>query len=155
MSTSPIRDGYQRLAPYLSVDGAADAIAFYVGALGAVERGERMLMPDGRVGHAELMFADAVLMVADAIDPDQFPHPGSLGGSPVTLHLYVEDVDAVFAAALERGAQQIAPVATQFYGDRSGQLRDPWGHRWNIATHVEDVSDEEMARRVRDLFGSA
>lgn len=144
-----------RLAPYLSVGGAAEAITFYVNVLGAQPRGDRMVMPDGRIGHAELAFGDQVLMLADAYPDHGFPGPDDVGGSPVVLHLYVEDVDAVFAAALEAGATQVAAVTTHFYGDRSGQLRDPWGHRWNLATHVEDVPADEMARRARAAFEGA
>lgn len=155
MTVPPIPSDYPRLTPYLSVDGAAAAIAFYASVLGARPRGERMTMPDGRIGHAELAFGDALVMLADADPESGFPAPAQAGGAPVTLHLYVDDVDAVFAAALEAGAEQIAPVATQFYGDRSGRLRDPWGHHWNVASHVEDVTGDEMARRRREAFGGA
>ncbi len=155
MTVAPIPPDYPRVTPYLSVDGAADAIDFYVSALGATQRGDRMTMPDGRIGHAELQFGDAVVMLADAFPDQDFIDPRALGGSPVTLHLYVEDVDAVFAAAVAAGAEQLKPVSTEFYGDRSGKFRDPWGHIWNVATHVEDVAPDEMERRAREAMGGA
>ena len=155
MPVPPVPADYPRVAPHLAVDGAAAAIDFYVSALGARPRGGRMTLPDGRIAHAELMLGDALVMLADADAGSGFPGPDDVGGTPVTLHLYVEDVDAVFAAAIEAGARRLAPVATRFYGDRSGLLRDPWGHRWNVATHVEDVPEAEMDRRRREQFGGA
>lgn len=151
--TKPLPDGYPRVTPYLIVDGAAEAIAFYTSVLGASQRGDRMEMPDGKVAHAELELGDSLLMIAD-----EAPDYGALGrrtvgGSPVTLHVYVEDVDAVFAAALAAGATELRPLTDEFCGDRLGQLEDPWGHRWSIATHVEDVSPEEMAERAQAAMG--
>lgn len=141
-----IPDGYPRVTPYLYVDGGAAAIDFYVEVLGAKER-TRMAGPDGKVGHAELEIGDSVVMLAD-----EFPDMGALapahfGGSPMSLMVYVDDVDDVFARALAAGAKEVQPVEDKFYGDRSGQFDDPFGHRWNVASHVEDVDGEEMARR--------
>jgi PhnB protein len=149
----PIPDEYPQLMPYLIVDGAAEAIEYYKGALGASER-MRMGGPDGRVGHAELQIGDAVVMLADA-NPDMgMQHPRAIGGTPVTLHLYVEDADAVFERAVRAGAKPLRPMEDRFYGDRSGQFEDPYGHRWNVATHVEDVSEEEMQRRLAAMAES-
>ena len=142
----PIPEGYPRLSPYLCIDGAARAIDFYVDVLGATER-MRMAGPDGRIGHAELGLGNSVIMLADEYPDVGHLSPARIGGTPVTLHAYVEDVDAVFEKALSAGAKSLRPVEDQFYGDRSGQFEDPFGHRWNIATHVEDVDAEEMARR--------
>jgi PhnB protein len=142
----PIPEGYPRLTPYLCVDGAGKAIEFYTQVLGATEK-MRMDGPDGRIGHAELSFGDSVVMLADEYPDMGFLSPARIGGTAVTLHLYVEDVNTVFEKALAAGAKSLRPVEDQFYGDRSGQFEDPFGHRWNVASHVEDVDDEEMARR--------
>jgi PhnB protein len=152
MAVNPIPEGYPRVTPYLVVDGAVDAIAFYVQVLGATER-MRMGGPDGRVGHAELQFADSVVMLADAYPEMDIRDPKDIGGTPVSLTLYVEDVDATFAAALAAGASEVQPVEDKFYGDRAGQFQDPWGHRWTVMSHVEDVSPEEMARRAEAFEG--
>jgi len=145
--TKPIPDGYPRVAPYLIIDGAAEAIDFYSSVLGASQRGDRMQTPDGKVGHAELVLGDSLIMLADESPDWGALGPRTVGGTPVTLHVYVEKVDDVFAKALAAGATEVQPVTDQFYGDRSGQFEDPWGHRWNVATHVEDVPLEEMAER--------
>ena len=151
MSTvSPIPAGYPRLSPYLSIAGASDAIDFYTKVFGATER-MRMSGPDGKVGHAELQIGDSVLMLADEYPEMDVLGPRTIGGTPVTLGLYVDDVDATFAAALAAGARQLRPVENQFYGDRSGQFEDPWGHRWSVSTHVEDVPPDEMAKRAAAL----
>jgi PhnB protein len=142
----PIPDDYPRVSPYLIVDGAGAAIEFYCSVLGATERA-RMPGPDGRVGHAELEIGDAVIMLADEYPEMDACAPPRIGGTPVTLHVYVEDVDAVFERALAAGARALRPVEDRFYGDRSGQFEDPFGHRWNVATHVEDVPPEEMSKR--------
>jgi len=147
--TKPIPDGYPRVTPYLIVDGAADAIDFYTSVLGAAQRGDRMQMPDGKVGHAELALGDSLIMLADESPDWGAVGPGTVGGTPVTIHVYVEDVDAIFSKALAGGAKELNPVTDQFYGDRSGQFEDPWGHRWNVASHVEDVPPEEMAERAK------
>jgi PhnB protein len=148
----PIPEGYPRLSPYLCIDGAARAIDFYVDVLGATER-MRMAGPDGRIGHAELELGGSIIMLADEYPDMGFVSPTRIGGTAVTLHAYVEDVDAVFEKALASGAKALRAVENQFYGDRSGQLEDPFGHRWNIATHVEDVDPEEMARRAEAAAG--
>ena len=144
--TKPIPEGYPRLTPYLIVDGASAAIDFYGSVLGASER-MRMPMPNGRIGHAELELGDSLLMLADENPDMDIRGPASLGGTPVSMHLYVEDADAVFARALEAGAKALRPLEDRFYGDRSGQFEDPFGHRWDVSTHVEDVPPEEMSKR--------
>jgi PhnB protein len=149
MATKPIPDGYPRVSPYLIVDDAARAIDFYTKVLGGTER-MRMPAPNGRIGHAEISFGDSVVMLAD-----EFPDMGirsakSIGGSPVTIALYVENVDATFRAALDAGARQIQPVENKFYGDRAGQIEDPWGQSWDLMTHVEDVSPDEMTKRMNE-----
>jgi PhnB protein len=146
-AVKPIPDGYPRVTAYLAIDGASDAIEFYKRIFGAEER-FRMPQPDGRIGHAELQLGDSVIMLSDAFPDMGVVDPKRLGGSAVTLTVYVEDVDKTFANALERGAKQLQPVEDKFYGDRAGQFEDPWGHRWNVMTHVEDVSPEEMEKRV-------
>jgi len=148
MKTQP--DTYPTVTPALSVDGAADAIAFYMQIFGATER-VRFSAPDGKVAHCELQIGDSVVMVADEYPEMDFVGPHTVGGTPVVLSVYVDDVDAVFAAALAAGAKSIRPPKDQFYGDRSGQFEDTWGHRWSIATHVEDVSAEEMQRRAAEM----
>lgn len=145
----PIPDGYPRVTPYLIVDGAAEAIDFYTSVLGASQRGDRMEMPNGKVGHAELELGDSLIMLADENPDWGAAGPRTVGGTPVTIHVYVENVDDVFAKAVATGATEVQPVTDQFYGDRSGSFDDPWGHRWNVATHVEDVPPEEMAERAQ------
>lgn len=151
MAVNPIPEGYPRVSPYLIVDGAADAIAFYTAALGA---SERMRMPgaDGRIQHAEIAFGDSIVMLADVSDRSG-TDPRQLGGSPVSVMLYVEDVDAVYEAAIDAGAQSVSKPEDAFYGDRGAGIVDPWGHRWHLATHIEDVSEEEMQRRMEGLSG--
>ena len=141
-----IPEGWEGATPYLSIKGAAAAIEFYKKAFGATET-MRMTGPDGRIGHAELMIGKAHIMVADEHPEIGFRSPQTLGGSPVTIHLYVEDVDALAARAEAAGAKVRRPVADQFYGDRGGQFEDPFGHVWYFATHKEDVSHEEMQKR--------
>ena len=150
MAVKAIPDGYPQVTPYLSVDGAAAAIDFYTKVLGATER-MRMGGPDGRVGHAEMQLGSGLFMLADEFPEGGQVGPRKVGGSPVAVSVYVEDVDAVFARALEAGATELRPVADQFYGDRLGMFEDPFGHRWSVATHVEDVSPEEMARRAEAM----
>ncbi|MDQ4025930.1 MAG: VOC family protein, partial [Actinomycetota bacterium] len=141
------------VTPYLHVSGAAAAIDFYRDILGAEER-MRMPAPEGTIGHAELQIGESIVMLADEFPDMGGRGPKSIGGTPVTLHVYVEDVDAVFHAALAAGATSVSPVENQFYGDRSGQFEDPFGHRWNIATHVEDVPPEEMEKRMAEAMGA-
>lgn len=151
-TVKPIPDEYPRVTPYLIVDGADRAIEFYKDVLGVEER-VRMSQPDGRIGHAEVQLGASMIMLADAFPDMDILDPKAVGGTPVTLHVYVEDADKTFAAAIERGAKELRAVADQFYGDRSGQFEDPFGHRWNVASHVEDVSPEEMAKRAAALEG--
>ena len=146
----PVPEGYPRLSPYLCVDGAAKAIEFYTEVLGATEK-MRMDGPDGRVGHAELAIGDSLLMLADEHPDIGFLSPLRIGGTAVTLSVYVDDVDATFEKALAAGSKSLRAPENQFYGDRSGQFEDPFGHRWSIATHVEDIDPEEMARRAEQL----
>jgi PhnB protein len=149
----PIPSNYPRVSPYLSVDGAAKAIEWYCDILGATVRG-RMDGPDGQIGHAELEIGDSLVMLSDPFpDMGGAPSPKALGGSPVTLMVYVPDVDEVYGRAIKAGATGIRPVEDQFYGDRSGQFADPFGHRWNVASHVEDVSEEEMEKRAAAMGG--
>ncbi len=143
----PIPDGYHSITPYLIIKGAAAAIDFYKQAFDAVEL-MRMPHPDGRVGHAELKIGDSVFMLADEFPELQTVGPKTLGNSPVGILLYVNDVDSVFAKALSLGATVNKALADQFYGDRTGTVIDPFGHKWTIATHKEDVSPEEMERRM-------
>ncbi len=146
----PIPDNYPQVMPYLIVDGAKEAIEFYTGVLGATER-MRLEGPDGRVGHAELEIGEAVIMLADENPEMNIEGPKSVGGTPVSIHVYIEDADAAFERAVQAGAKPLRVVEDQFYGDRSGQFEDPYGHRWNVATHVEDVSEEEMVRRAAKM----
>lgn len=152
MATKPLPDGYPRVTPYLAIDGAAQALDFYKKAFGATER-MRMDAPGGKIGHAEIEIEGGLIMLADPFPDMDFRSPQTLGGSPVTIHIYVKDVDAFCARAAEAGATITRAVADQFYGDRSGQLKDPFGHAWSIATHVEDVSPEEMQRRAAKALG--
>jgi len=151
--TNPIPGNYPRLSPYLAVDGAAAAMAFYVDVFGFTPRGGAMTSPDGRIGHAELTLGDSVLMIADEWPEVGNLGPTTIGGSPVTLSIYVEDVDLVYARALAAGAESLREPEDQFYGDRMASVRDPWGHRWSVGSHLEDVDEAEMARRVSDAFG--
>lgn len=151
MPVKPIPDGYHSLTPYLAVKQAADAIEFYRRAFGAKER-MRVAAPDGKVGHAELEIGDSVIMLADEYPDMDFRSPDSSGGASVTLHLYVRDVDASFRKATEAGAKPLRQVKDQFYGDRSGTVRDPFGHVWHIATHKEDLSPDEITRRAETAF---
>ncbi len=148
----PIPDGYPQVSPYLCVDGASAAIDFYGKVLGATER-MRMPGPDGKIGHAELQIGDSVIMLADEHPEMGIRGPKAFGGTPVTIGVYVEDVDAVFERALEAGASAVRPIEDQFYGDRSGQFEDPFGHRWSVSTHIEDVAPDEMAKRAAAMAG--
>ena len=142
----PIPDDYPQVTPYLIVDGGGAAIDFYCSVLGAAER-LRMPAPDGRIGHAELQLGDSMIMLADENAQMGARGPRAIGGTPVSLHVYVEDSDAVFERAVQAGAKALQPVEDRFYGDRSGQFEDPFGHRPDISTHVEDVPPEEMSKR--------
>jgi PhnB protein len=148
MPVQPIPSGYHTITPYLICRGAAKAIAFYEQAFGAKEK-FRLPMPGGLLGHAELEFGDSVIMLADENPDWGAMSPQSLGGTPVSQMMYVKEVDTVFQRALDLGAKVIKPVSNQFYGDRSGHLEDPFGHRWSISTHVEDVPPDELERRMK------
>jgi PhnB protein len=148
----PIPDGYPQVTPYLCIDGAAAAIEFYGEVLGTKER-MRMPAPGGKVGHCELQLGDSVIMLADEFPEMGVRGPKSVGGTPVTISVYVDDVDNVFERAVKAGANALRPVEDQFYGDRAGQFEDPFGHRWSVATHVEDVPPDEMAKRAAAMGG--
>jgi PhnB protein len=152
MAVKPIPDGYHSVTPYLVLDDAAAALEFYKKALGAVEL-LRMPAPGGRIGHAEIRIGDSVVMLAD-----EHPEMGAkslrtIGGSPVSFMVYVEDVDARVAQAVAAGAKLVRPVANQFYGDRTGGVDDPFGYHWYLATHVEDVPPDELERRAAKAMG--
>jgi PhnB protein len=148
MAVKPIPEGYRTVTPYLAVDGAAEAIEYYKKAFGAKERG-RMEVPGGKIGHAELEIGDSLVMLSDALPQFSTRSPKELGGTSVSVHMYVEDVDAVVKQAIEAGGTVTAEVADQFWGDRFGVVQDPFGHQWTISTHVEDVPPEEMAERAK------
>jgi PhnB protein len=148
MLVKPIPEGYHSVTPYLIVRGGADAIEFYKKAFGAVEL-FRMPSPDGKIGHAEIKIGDSPIMLADEYPDMGYNGPQSIGGSPVSLMIYVDDVDTVFNRAVEAGATVKEALQDKFYGDRIGTVIDPFGHRWHLATHKEDVSMEEMERRAK------
>ena len=150
---NPIPEDYPRVNPYLIVDDGAAAIDFYMSVLGATER-MRMEGLDGKIGHAEIEIGDSVIMLADENPDAGAQSPKTVGGTPIFLHVYVEDVDAVFARALEAGATERRAVADQFYGDRTAGFVDPWGHLWSIASHVEDVPPEEMEKRAAEAMSA-
>jgi PhnB protein len=150
----PIPDGYRGATPYLCCKDASRAIEFYVEAFGATEL-MRMAQPDGRIGHAEIRIGEAPIMLADEFPEIGVRSPQAIGGSPVTIHLYVEDVDAIATRAVARGATLVRPVEDQFYGDRNCKLEDPFGHFWMISTHKEDVAPEEMKKRAAKLYGQS
>ena len=149
----PIPEGYRTLTPVLSIKGATQAIDFYKDALGAEER-YRMPAPDGKVAHAELQFGDSVVMLGEE-DPERgCLSPASLKGTPVSFYLYVSDVDAAFKRATTAGCTVRMPVADMFWGDRYGEVQDPFGFRWGLATHKEDLTPEEIGRRAQAAFAS-
>jgi PhnB protein len=153
MTVAPVPPGYAGVTPYLIVRDAARAIDFYKRAFGATET-LRLLYPDGKVAHAELAIGQGFVMLAEEMTEGGYRGPQSLGGTPVSLLVYVSDVDAAFTRAVAAGAKAQRPVADQFYGDRSGTLVDPFGHVWSLATHKEDVSAEEMSRRMQAMIAS-
>ena len=146
MTVKPIPDGYSTVTPYLVMQGASRALEFYAKAFGAKER-FRMDAPGGMVMHAEIQIGNSVVMLADEVPEMGYRGPQALGGTPVSILLYVNDVDAMFQRALAAGAKEMRAPKNEFYGDRLGTVVDPFGHVWSIATHVEDVSPEEMKRR--------
>ena len=147
-----IRPGYAAVTPYLVCDPAPDAIAWYAKHLGAAER-YRLPMPDGKISHAEIAIGGMVVMVSDAFPDMGIVGPGALGGSPVSLSVYVEDADATFAAMLADGAQQLFAVADQFHGDRSGKLRDPFGHLWFISTNTRPLAPDAIVASFKAMMG--
>jgi len=152
--TKLIPKGYHAVTPYLSVKGAADAIIFYKKAFGAKEI-MRLPGPNGTIGHAEVQIGDSRIMLADEFPEMNFRSPRSVGGTPVTIHLYMQDADKVAQKALAAGAKLLRPVADQFYGDRSGSLEDPYGHVWYVATHIEDIPMKELEKRAAAMAASA
>ncbi len=154
MPVSPIPEGYHSVTPYLILKDAAAAIEFYKKALGAVEL-YRMEAPGGKIGHAEIRIGDSPVMLADEYPDMGYKGPESLGGTSVSLMVYVADVDTVYPQAIEAGGKELRPLQNQFYGDRSGTLSDPFGHVWTISSHVEDVSEEEMAKRAEAAMKQA
>ena len=153
-NVKPIPEGYHSVTPYLSIKGAAAAIDFYKQVFGATEL-FRMAGPDGKIGHAEIKIGDSPIMLADEYPEMEFVSPQTLGGSPIGLMIYVDDVDTMFKNAISGGAKEIKPLENQFYGDRSGTLKDPFGHVWTVATHIEDIAPEEMERRAAAAHGGS
>jgi PhnB protein len=152
----PIPDSYRQVTPCLTVHGAGKALEFYAAVFGATER-MRFPGPGGTIAHAEIQIGDSVVIIEDE-DPrrgTQAPPSAGLPGTPASLFIYVEDVDAVIARAVELGAAVQRPAQDQFYGDRDGFIIDPFGHGWTVASHVEDVTPEELTRRMAELFGQA
>ncbi|TVP42158.1 MAG: VOC family protein [Gemmatimonadales bacterium] len=149
---SPVPEGYHTITPYLYVKGAAEAIEFYRRAFGAEEL-FRLEGPGDLIGHAEMRIGDSPFMLSDEFEAWENRSPLSLGGSAGLMMVYVADVDAAFARALEAGATQVRPPENHFYGDRAGTLEDPFGHRWTLSTHVEDVPPDVMSARMKEMFG--
>ncbi|RRO18621.1 VOC family protein [Saccharopolyspora rhizosphaerae] len=147
----PIPRDFPRVTPYLFVDDATAALDFYCRVLGATER-MRMPRQNGKIAHAEIAIGDSVIMLADEAPEMGARSPKTIGGTPAMLYVYVDDVDRVFEQAVQSGSTVLNPVTNQFYGDRSGDFEDPFGHCWSIATHVEDVSEEEMSRRMTEAM---
>ena len=151
MSVKPIPDGYHSVTPYLVMNGAAAAIDYYKKAFGAVELFR--MEHEGKVGHAEIKIGDSNIMLADENAEMGYKGPEAYGGTPVSLMIYLEDVDTVYSQAIAAGGTELKALEDQFYGDRSGTLKDPFGHVWTIATHKEDVSPEEMDKRLAEMHG--
>jgi PhnB protein len=151
MTAKAVPDGHHTVTPYLAIQNAVQALEFYKRAFGAVEI-FRLMMPDGRLGHAEIKLGDSIIMMADEFPEYGGKAPPTLGGTPVNIHLYVDDVDAFVKKAVAAGATERKPIKDQFYGDRSGQLEDPYGHQWWVATHKEDIAPDEMQKRVQRMY---
>jgi PhnB protein len=149
-----IPKGYHSITPYLIIDEAAKAIKFYKKVFGAKEV-MRMDQPDGKVGHAELKIGDSIIMLADECPAKNAKSPTAFGGSAIAIHLYIKDVDTVVKRAVKLGAKLTRPVVDMFYGDRAGEIVDPFGHKWYVSTHVEDVTPAKLRKRVAELFGAA
>ena len=152
MAVDHIPEGYHSVTPYLIVDGAAEAIRFYAAAFGATEVLRMPMGESGKLAHAEIRIAGSHVMLADEFPEMGFLGPLKRGGATASLMIYVPDVDAAYATAIAAGAKEERPPADQFWGDRMGTLLDPFGHRWTLATHVEDVSEDEMKRRMAEAF---
>lgn len=150
----PIPEGYHSITPYLAIKDAARAIDFYQRAFGAKEI-MRMNTPQGKVSHAEIKIGDSIIMLSEESLMSDIRAPQSQDASPVSLFLYVEDVDSTFKKALSAGAKERQPLANQFWGDRYGRLTDPFGHSWSLATHIEDVAPEEMSKRAQEAAKAA
>jgi len=142
----PIPEGYHSITPYLIIDGAADALEYYKKAFGAIELFR--MEHQGKIGHAEMKIGDSPFMLGDEMPQMGYRGPKALGGSPVEIMIYVEDCDTIFKQAIAAGGTETKPLQDQFYGDRSGTLTDPFGHNWTVATHKEDVSSEEIEKRL-------
>lgn len=153
MMAKPIPEGFHSVTPYLSITGAKEAIEFYKQAFDAVEV-FRLPTPTGDIGHAEMVVGDSRIMMSEPCEESPIPSPEVLGGSTIGIHLYVEDVDAVFSQAVDAGATILKTVEDQFYGDRMGTLKDPFGHVWFIGTHKEDLTPEDIQKRAAVMFGS-
>jgi PhnB protein len=153
MAVKPIPEGYHTVTPYLQVDDASAAIEFYKRAFGATERG-RMPSPDGTIAHAEIEIGDSVIMLSDPFPHSQTRSPKELGGTTGAVFLYVEDVDAAFQQATDAGATVTMPLEDMFWGDRFGSVTDPFGHHWSLATHKEDLTEEEIAERGQAAFAA-
>jgi PhnB protein len=151
MPVKPIPEGYRTATPYLIAKNAAAAIEFYKKAFGAEER-MRIDAPGGKVGHAEIVIGDSVVMLADEYPEMGYRSPEAYGGTPVSIHLYVNDVDETFNRAIANGAKALRPLKDEFYGDRVGTVADPFGHVWALATHKEDVPPAEMHRRAQEMM---
>jgi PhnB protein len=145
----PIPEGYHSLTPYLVIDGAAAAMEYYKKAFGATELFR--MEHEGKIGHAEMKIGDSPLMLADLCAEQGHKDPKTLGGSPVGLMIYVDDVDTIYPQAIAAGGTEVKPLQDQFYGDRSGTLTDPFGHVWTVATHKEDVTPEEIDKRLASM----
>lgn len=145
-NVKPIPEGYHSVTPYLIIKGASDAIDFYKKAFGAIELFR--MEHEGAIGHAEIKIGDSPIMLSDEHPEMGYVGPTTLGGTPVSIMIYVDDVDSTFNQAIAAGGQQVKPLQDQFYGDRSGSLKDPFGHMWHVATHIEDVAPDEMEKRV-------
>lgn len=151
MSANPVPEGYNSVIPYLTIRGAADAIEYYKKVFGAKEV-LRLVAPDGNIAHAEIRIGDSMIMVSEECGRNYFVSPEKMQGVSVGIHLYVGDVDSVFSKAVESGGTVIDEVKDQFYGDRMGTLRDPYGHIWFVATNVESLTQEEVRKRAEKIF---
>lgn len=148
-----IPEGYQNITPVLVVNDGLKAIEYYKKVFGATDKGTIMMMPDGKsVAHAELEIGNSKIMLSDEFPQMNCLSPTSIGGSPVSLYLYVEDVDKTFNLAVSQGGKSLFPVQDMFYGDRHGSIQDPFGHIWSIATHIKDLTREEMKKAAEETF---